>query len=458
MDMTGMKHEIEALAEAHREEFEAVSACIFEHPELAFQEKTAQNELCSLLERHGFSVKRGAGSLDTAFVAEYNSGKPGMTFAFLCEYDALPELGHACGHNLIGTSGAGAGVVLKEIMEKYGIGGTLKVFGTPAEENGSGKITMLDEGIFEGVDMSLIMHPSDLSMADDISFAAVNKVYTFKGKPAHTAACPWVGASALNGVMQMFHAVDSQRLHFKDYTRVHGIVLEGGTAVNIVPERAVCKFNIRALDSEYLKEVIAVIDRCAQGAAMCAGVEVEISQDGYLIEDVRNDRRLVEAVEKNMDLIGEHHIPRNLTQGIGSTDVGNVTHAMPAAQFYIGVGEGLGDPYGSLCRGFRRPGRKTGASGGCEGTGYDRTGYDGRIGWIRVQLSGIPMDFRISVRQTAERAEKAQPSAFFMHGRGGLSCINGRFSILPEPLHLFKPFCLFFLFSRLARNVVPGSL
>ena len=342
MDMTGMKHEIEALAEAHREEFEAVSACIFEHPELAFQEKTAQNELCSLLERHGFSVKRGAGSLDTAFVAEYNSGKPGMTFAFLCEYDALPELGHACGHNLIGTSGAGAGVVLKEIMEKYGIGGTLKVFGTPAEENGSGKITMLDEGIFEGVDMSLIMHPSDLSMADDISFAAVNKVYTFKGKPAHTAACPWVGASALNGVMQMFHAVDSQRLHFKDYTRVHGIVLEGGTAVNIVPERAVCKFNIRALDSEYLKEVIAVIDRCAQGAAMCAGVEVEISQDGYLIEDVRNDQRLVEAVEKNMDLIGEHHIPRDLTQGIGSTDVGNVTHAMPAAQFYIGVGEGLG--------------------------------------------------------------------------------------------------------------------
>lgn len=457
MDMTGMKHEIEALAEAHREEFEAVSACIFEHPELAFQEKMAQNELCSLLERHGFSVKRGAGSLDTAFVAEYNSGKPGMTFAFLCEYDALPELGHACGHNLIGTSGAGAGVVLKEIMEKYGIGGTLKVFGTPAEENGSGKITMLDEGIFEGVDMSLIMHPSDLSMADDISFAAVNKVYTFKGKPAHTAACPWVGASALNGVMQMFHAVDSQRLHFKDYTRVHGIVLEGGTAVNIVPERAVCKFNIRALDSEYLKEVIAVIDRCAQGAAMCAGVEVEISQDGYLIEDVRNDRRLVEAVEKNMDLIGEHHIPRDLTRdrlhGRGQRDP---RHACGPVLYRCR--RGAGDPYGSLCRGFRRPGRKTGASGGCEGTGYDRTGYDGRIGWIRVQLSGIPMDFRISVRQTAERAEKAQPSAFFMHGRGGLSCINGQFSLLPEPLHLFKPFCLFFLFSRLARNVVPGSL
>lgn len=342
MDLTQMKHEIEALTEGHKEEFEAVSACIFAHPELAYQEKTAQNELCRLLERHGFEVERGAGSLDTAFVAEYKTGKPGITFAFLCEYDALPELGHACGHNLIGTSGAGAGVVLKEIMEKYGIGGTLKVLGTPAEENGSGKITMLEEGIFAGIDMALIMHPCDMSMADDISFAAVNKTYTFTGKPAHTAACPWIGASALNGVMQMFHAVDAQRLHFKDYTRVHGIVLEGGTAVNIVPERAVCRFNIRALDSEYLKDVVSVIDRCAKGAAMCAGVEVEIKQDGYLIEDVKNDRRLVEAAERNMNFIGEHHIPRDLTQGIGSTDVGNVTHALPAAQFYIGLGEGLG--------------------------------------------------------------------------------------------------------------------
>lgn len=151
-----------------------------------------------------------------------------------------------------------------------------------------------------------------------------------------------MGASALNGVMQMFHAVDAQRLHFKDYTRVHGIVLEGGTVVNIVPERAVCRFNIRHLDHEYLEHVAEIIDRCAKGAALCAGVEVEIKQDGYLIKDVRNDRRLVESVEKNMDFIGEHHIPRDLTQGIGSTDVGNVTHLLPAAQFYIGVGEGLG--------------------------------------------------------------------------------------------------------------------
>ncbi len=343
MDMIQVKHEIEALAEAHREEFEAVSAFIFDHPELGCEEKLGQDALCTLLEKHGFDVKRGYGSLDTAFVAEYNSGKPGMTFAFMCEYDALPEIGHACGHNLIGTSGAGAGVVLKEIMEKYEIGGTLKVMGCPAEEILVGKVTMLNEGAFDGIDMAIVMHPSDESMADDIAFAAVNKIYTFKGKPAHTAACPWMGASAGSAVQIMMHAVDAMRVHFKDYSRVHGIVLDGGMAVNIIPERASCKFNMRALDAEYLEnEIIAVVDRCAKGAAMCAGVEVEIEQEGNLIKDVRNDRRLVASVAKNMDFIGEHHIPRTLNQGIGSTDVGNVTHALPAAQFYIGLGAGVG--------------------------------------------------------------------------------------------------------------------
>ena len=315
---------------------------IYDLAEPGMEEVRSAALLTDYLEKMGFQVEKGIAGLPTAFRAVYEQGQGGPSFGLLAEYDALKDIGHACGHNLIGTIGAGAGVILKEIMEKYGIGGTLKVLGTPAEENGSGKITMLDEGIFDGVDMALIMHPSDMSMADDISFAAVNKTYTFTGKPAHTAACPWMGASALNGVLQMFHAVDSQRLHFRDYTRVHGIILEGGTVVNIVPEKAVCRFNIRALDAGYLEEVIAVIDRCAKGAAICAGVEVEIKQDGYLIKDVRNNRELVTAVEKNMDFIGEHHIPRDLTQGIGSTDVGNVTQALPAAQFYIGVGEGLG--------------------------------------------------------------------------------------------------------------------
>ena len=152
-----------------------------------------------------------------------------------------------------------------------------------------------------------------------------------------------MGASAGSAVQIMMHAVDAMRVHFKDYSRVHGIVLDGGMAVNIIPERASCKFNLRALDADYLNdEIVKIIDRCAQGAALCAGVEVEIEQEGPLVKDVRNNRKLVAAVEKNMDFIGEHHIPRTLDQGIGSTDVGNVTHALPAAQFYIGLGGGIG--------------------------------------------------------------------------------------------------------------------
>lgn len=342
MNLMEAKKELQTLADSLKEEFEKVSDHIFSHPELAYHEEEARDALCGLLESHGFSVTRGAGSLPTAFVAEYDSGKPGTTFAFMAEYDALPGLGHACGHNLIGTSAAGAAVILKKVMEQYGIGGTLKVLGTPAEENGSGKITMLDEGIFAGVDTALIMHPNDTSIADDISFAAVNMSYTFTGKPAHSAACPWKGADALSAVIQMFQAVDSQRVHFKDYSRVHGIITEGGTVVNIIPERAACRFNIRALDFSYLEELVETVNRCARGAALCAGVEVDIRQDGYAIKDVKNDKKLVKLVEKNMDLIGEHHIPRDLTQGIGSTDVGNVTHAIPAAQFYIGLKEGIG--------------------------------------------------------------------------------------------------------------------
>ena len=160
----------------------------------------------------------------------------------MAEYDALPEIGHGCGHNIIGTSSAGAGVVLKEIMQKHDLGGVLKVIGTPAEERVGGKILMLREGVFKGLDAAMIMHPTDATIPDDISFASVNIEYVFHGKPAHSAAFPWRGANALSGVIQMFNAVDAMRLHFKDYTRVHGIITEGGIAHNTITDRAVCLF------------------------------------------------------------------------------------------------------------------------------------------------------------------------------------------------------------------------
>ena len=242
-----LKQEISTLADARQEEFEKVCSYIFENPELAFKEYKAQEALCKLLESNGFEVKRGISELPTSFEAVYDTGKPGKTVALMGEYDCLPEIGHGCGHNIIGTSAAGAGIVLKEVMEKHGIGGVLKVLGTPAEEKGSGKAIMVRHGVFKGIDTALLMHPTEASMPDDISFACVTLEFTFKGSPAHAAAFPWKGANALSGVQLMFHAVDMMRLHFKDFSRVHGIITEGGTAHNTITAEAKAVFNIRAL-------------------------------------------------------------------------------------------------------------------------------------------------------------------------------------------------------------------
>lgn len=336
------KEEICALSEEKQKELGDICSYIFSNPELGLKEFKAQKILCDYLEENGFNVERGVGSLETAFIATYDSGKPGPTVALLAEYDCLPQIGHGCGHNVIGTSSTGAGVVLKEIMKKNNIGGTLKVMGTPAEENVGGKCVMLEEGAFKGIDAALIMHPTDESIPDDISFASINMEYTFRGKPAHSAAFPWKGVNALSGVIQMFNAVDTMRLHFKDYTRVHGIITNGGTAHNTITDKATAVFNIRALEYEYLMEVVEVINNCAKGAAMCVGATVDIKQNGVILKDVRNDKKLVNYVRNNMEFINEYYIERDYTQGIGSTDVGNVTHEIPAIQFYIRLKRGIG--------------------------------------------------------------------------------------------------------------------
>ena len=345
-----MKQEISNLAKEKKEEFEKVSDYIFANPELAFKEYKSQEALCKLLESHGFVVKRGIAEMPTSFEAVFDSGKPGKTVALMGEYDCLPEIGHGCGHNLIGTSAAGAGIVLKEVMEKHEIGGVLKVLGTPAEEKGSGKAIMVRHGVFEGIDAVLLRYlplssasrSSALLQDSLLSFLPVPEFLHICGKPAHAAACPWKGANALSGVQLMFHAVDMMRLHFKDYSRVHGIITEGGVAHNTITDEAKAVFNIRSLEYDYMMEMVGAIRDCAKGAAIATRTEVEERQLDEVIKDVRNDKKLVQYVRKNMDFIGEEYIERDLTQGIGSTDVGNVTHEIPAIQFYVKLKEHVG--------------------------------------------------------------------------------------------------------------------
>lgn len=337
-----IKQDIVEFAIRKKPEFESASEYIYAHPELAFEEHKSQTVLCNLLEKHGFAVTKGIAGLPTSFEAVYDSGKTGKTVALMGEYDCLPEIGHGCGHNLIGASAAGAGIVLKDVMKKYALGGVVKVLGTPAEEQGSGKAIMVRQGVFKGIDAALLMHPMEASVPDDISFASVAIEFTFKGKPAHAAACPWKGANALSGVQLMFHAVDMMRLHFKDYSRVHGIITGGGAAHNTVSDMAKAVFNIRSLDYEYMMQLVDIIKDCASGAAIATRTTVSDKQLDEIVKDVRNDKQLVQYVRKNMELIGEDYIERDLKQGIGSTDVGNVTHEIPAIQFYVKLKEQVG--------------------------------------------------------------------------------------------------------------------
>lgn len=337
MEKREIKQRISTLAVRKKEAFEKISAYLFANPELGFEEYKAQKILADTLEENGFQVERGVGSMETSFVGTYDTKIPGKTIAFMAEYDCLPGIGHGCGHNIMGASAIGAGVVLKEIMKENKIGGVLKVIGTPAEENGSGKCILLREGIFRGTDAALIMHPTNASIPDDIAFASINMEFAFHGKGAHSAAFPWKGVNALSGVLQMFHAVDSMRLHLKDYTRVHGIITEGGSAHNTITAEAAALFNIRALDYDYMMEVVEMVKNCAKGAAICTGTTVDIKAKGEVLKDVRNNQQLVSFVRDNMEFIGEEYIERDLTQGIGSTDVGNVTHELPAIQFYIKI-------------------------------------------------------------------------------------------------------------------------
>ncbi len=334
-----IKENIQMMALENKEVFEEISSYIFQNPELAFEEYRAQKVLSNCLESNGFKVKRGIANLETSFEGVYKNGEDGPVIAFLAEYDALPEIGHACGHNIIGTSSVGAGVILKDIMEKYDIKGTLKVIGTPAEERVGGKLIMIEEGVFKDIDAAFILHPADASMPDDISFACVNLEISFEGKASHAAAFPWGGSSALNGVISLFNNVNSMRLHIKDYTRVHGIITEGGTMHNIIPAKSTAVFNIRSLNIDYLNEVIEIIRNCAKGAALSTGTKVSIKQLDNIYKEVRNDKRLVNLIRNNFEFIKEDYIERDLTQGIGSTDIGNVTHEIPAIQAYIKLNE-----------------------------------------------------------------------------------------------------------------------
>jgi amidohydrolase len=314
-------------------ELSALSRRIHAHPELCFQEQKAAAWLADCLERAlGTRVERGVGGLETAFRARVGSGSPKI--AILAEYDALPEIGHACGHNLIAGSAVGAFLALARQAAEFS--GSVEIIGTPAEEGGGGKIKLLQAGVFEGVDAAMMFHPFDRDILAHPALCSMRIAMTYEGVPAHAAAAPFAGKSALTACMETFRLIDSQRVHFRDGTRVHGIITNGGQAVNVIVEHAASEFTLRAQTSAELERVKAIVLRCARGAALACDVEVSFKEKvGY--REMKNNLTMARRFGAALEALGRNARETDTRVGAGSTDMGDLSLHLPSIHPYLAI-------------------------------------------------------------------------------------------------------------------------
>jgi amidohydrolase len=325
---------------------QAVDACagdllelarrIHAHPELRFEEHKASAWLSDFIAARGHLVERGVAGMPTAFLARAGRSA-GPRVAILAEYDALPGVGHACGHNLIAAGAVGGFVAAAAaVAAASSVAGEVLLLGTPAEEGGGGKIQMLEAGVFEGVDAAMMFHPFDRDLLAHPALASVWITFDFSGVPSHAALAPHAGRSALTACLDTFRLVDGQRVHFRDGVRVHGYVSNGGQAVNIVPERASCEFSVRALDGPELDRVRGIVERCARAAAMASDVSVDIQiREGY--RDMVNNMALARRFGTHLESLGRRPRERDAGIGAGSTDMGDVSHAVPAIHPWLAI-------------------------------------------------------------------------------------------------------------------------
>ena len=318
---------------AAADELIEVSRQIHSSPELAMEERQAAALLIDRLEEHGFQVERGASDLETAFRASWGEGP--VTIAYLCEYDALPGIGHACGHNLIATAGLGAAYGLKAALSPSQV--RLLVVGTPAEENIGGKAIMLERGAFEGVDVALMAHPSpvDVDMPPMYGVQQVDVVYT--GQSAHASFAPEMGVNALDGLVLAYQGIAQLRQHIRRDARIHGIITDGGSAPNVVPDRAAGTFYVRALRPAYLEELKGRVERCFEAGAGASGATVEIDWKPWPYAPMRNNTSLAAAYRANAESLGRTFIDVRL-ESTGSSDMGNVSQALPSIHPMFGIG------------------------------------------------------------------------------------------------------------------------
>ncbi|MCD6182932.1 MAG: M20 family metallopeptidase, partial [Thermovirga sp.] len=302
------------------------------NPEISEKEYSSSRKHVEALKKAGFKVEYPFCGIETAFRAVIGEGSPKV--ALLVEYDALPEIGHACGHNVSGGMSTLAGLALASLKDE--MKGQLQVIGTPAEETNGAKITMSKDGVFDDLDMAMMIHSGGgISYVHYECLAMDALEFIFKGKTAHAAASPWEGKNALNGVQLMFHALDMLRQHVRPEIRMHGIIHEGGTAPNIVPERAVARFYFRAPKRALVDEVVRKACNCAKGAALATETEVEWRNFELSFDDMVTNKPAEERMESIMRELEVELSPSPGAQG--SSDIGNVSYRCPAMQPILSI-------------------------------------------------------------------------------------------------------------------------
>jgi amidohydrolase len=335
MDLASRKVRAMERVDARADALDDLALKIHERPELAFEERFAAGALADYLEAEGTRVRRGAGGVETAFVAEAGSGGP--VVAILGEYDALPGIGHGCGHNLMGTAAVGAFLGVRDALD--GVRGRVRVIGCPAEERGNGKVRLLKGGAFESVDVALMYHPGDRDEIDPLMLAMVNLDVELLGKAAHAAAEPHDGINALDGLVQGWNAVSALRLLVRSDSRIHGIITDGGKAANIIPDRAAARLMVRSPDNTYLGELRRRVLACFEGAAIATGTELR-PEWSDVCEVVNTNRPLADAFSDNARALGRSMQQRRPSDTHGSTDMGNITTVIPGIHPFLSITDG----------------------------------------------------------------------------------------------------------------------
>lgn len=337
MAVANLKRDALALIDERRDELTAIAEELYNFPETGLQEYRSSALLADFLEGAGFSVERGVAGLATAFRAVSGTSGPGI--AILAEMDALPGLGHACGHNIVAAAAVGAAIAVRRVLSPDAA--RVIVLGTPAEELGIGKIELIKAGCFQDIAFAMMVHPSSRRQVIKGYLGLARVRFTFLGKSAHAAAYPSEGVNALDGVIQTFNGINALRQQLRDDVRVHGIITEGGVAPNVIPERAACYFYVRADD---LAEVVRVRSRvidCAEGAARASGCHLETELDERLLAPFKINRAFSALYSAQLAALGLPEAGAPPDKNKGSSDIGNVSQVVPTIHPHVPIGEGL---------------------------------------------------------------------------------------------------------------------